>query len=161
MGAVRGTLSKQPHILTTHNNPTMKSLVLLIALAITAVAAGVHEGDFQEDTTPNSDFAHGVFEDLRTWTKMRTWKRMMIIMNMKMFLLTFQRIMTMTLICCRWRTRLKKTINETSKKINTCYGTQKELKAEKNKKKKKKKPLTQKKKKKKKKKKVPALIPLL
>merc|ERR1712137_343180 len=63
MGAVRGTLSKQPHILTTHNNPTMKSLVLLIALAITAVAAGVHEGDFQEDTTPNSDFAHDVFED--------------------------------------------------------------------------------------------------
>ena len=41
----------------------MKSLVLLIPLAITAVAAGVHEGDFQEDTTPNSDFAHDVFED--------------------------------------------------------------------------------------------------
>merc|ERR1712137_161368 len=102
MGAVRGTLSKQPHILTTHNNPTMKSLVLLIALAITAVAAGVHEGDFQEDTTPNSDFAHDVFEDYEDMDEDEDMKRMMIIMNMKMFLLTFQRIMTMTLICRRW-----------------------------------------------------------
>merc|ERR1712137_766877 len=128
MGAVRGTLSKQPHILTTHNNPTMKSLVLLIALAITAVAAGVHEGDFQEDTTPNSDFAHDVFEDYEDEDE-----------DMEAYDDNYEYEDVPLNIPEDNDNDLdlppmedKKTINETSKKINTCYGTQKELKAEKN-----------------------------
>merc|ERR1712137_326635 len=126
MGAVRGRLSKQPHILTTHNssNPTMKSLVLLIALAITAVAAGVHEGDFQEDTTPNSDFAHDVFEDYEDMEAYDdNYEYEDVPLNIPEDNDNDLDLPPM---------EDKKTINETSKKINTCYGTQKELKAEKN-----------------------------